>query len=196
MKIHAVARATETSILTRNMSCYCENCVKDINTTKCSGWESHTVAKTKPSKEPQTVRAEDGEPKDSGHEVIMSTDCMPEVINDESVPTTTTNEEKDETMSIKVDNLDWIAVMYESDWYIGQVTDIDENELFINFLTAAGKFKDSYKFPYPPDQIWIWKSDVIMKIKTLAAAGKSKRLYKIDGAERQMIQDLFQKRIV
>lgn len=152
-------------------------------------------------KEPQTITAEERKSKGDGLKVMCSTDCISDSINDKGVPETTTNEEKGETMSsqrstptFEVDNHDWVAVSYESDWYIGQVTDIDENELFVIFLTAAGKFKDSYKFPNPPDQIWIWKSDVIMKVETLVAVGISKRLYKIDDAERQKIQNLFQKR--
>ena len=31
-----------------------------------------------------------------------------------------------------------MAALYDDGWYVGQVTSLDENEVFVNFLSTAG----------------------------------------------------------
>jgi hypothetical protein len=42
----------------------------------------------------------------------------------------------------------WVAVLYASKWYIGQVREIDEDdgEVFITFMTACGKYGNCFSF--------------------------------------------------
>jgi hypothetical protein len=40
----------------------------------------------------------------------------------------------------------WVAVLYASKWYIGQVREIDEDdgEVFVTFMTACGKYGNCF----------------------------------------------------
>jgi hypothetical protein len=41
----------------------------------------------------------------------------------------------------------WVAVLYASKWYIGQVREIDEDdgEVFVTFMTTCGKYGNCFK---------------------------------------------------
>ena len=80
-----------------------------------------------------------------------------------------------------------MAALYDDGWYVGQVTSLDESEVFVNFLSTAGKYTESYEFPSSSDEIWLNRSDIIAKLKTLAPVWKSKRCFKIGGKDNDEI---------
>ena len=55
---------------------------------------------------------------------------------------------------------DYVPVLYDKDWYIVKVTDIDykDNEIEVSFMR---KRKKNYRWPRNPDVIWIEKDNVL-----------------------------------
>lgn len=45
LKLHAVVPIDKTTVLTRDVSCYCVECASDITNTRCPGWSKHTLKK-------------------------------------------------------------------------------------------------------------------------------------------------------
>ena len=70
------------------------------------------------------------------------------------------------------------------EWYIGQITDIDEDDVLINFLTKSGKKADIYIYPLCRDEIWVHKSQVLHVIENIQATGKSKRSFKLSETDK------------
>lgn len=82
---------------------------------------------------------------------------------------------------------DWVAAVYDQDWYIGKVTDEDTDEYQINFLTRSGKYGKGYKFPMTKDEIFVKKTDVLSKIEELQVVGKARKCYKLTDKDENMI---------
>lgn len=163
MKIHAVAPLDEHSVAVRETSCYCVNCLLGIDNSKCSGWETKVISKTLVTE---------------GSNLTMT----------QNIPKATEQEQQVNENPVGVEKGEWVAAIYDGEWYIGQVTSYDKKDYRVNFLTSAGKYQESYKFPNSRDEIWLDKHDVVAKVKTLKPVGKSKRCYKIDANEKDEIE--------
>ena len=72
------------------------------------------------------------------------------------------------------------------------MTDIDENDYRINFLTKAGKYGNTYKFPPQEDEIWVDRTQILSVLQKISAIGKSKRLYKMDDKETDAVINKFE----
>lgn len=171
MKVHAVVPLDECTVATRELSCYCTECFSDVLNTSCAGWTVRSI----------TAKGKDGQEGQDKH------------------PDKTKGDEKSVTEEMVADvplEMDsWVAALYESHWYIGQITDIDHDEVLINFLTAAGKYRNSYKFPSVKDEIWIQKSDVIVVINSMKATGKSRRFFTLSDEDQDKIEKVFKDRV-
>ncbi|CAC5410150.1 unnamed protein product [Mytilus coruscus] len=58
----------------------------------------------------------------------------------------------------------YVAAIYNACWFIGVITDVDETECQVNFMSQAGKYGDTLKWPISRDEIWIPKSQVKLKL--------------------------------
>ena len=155
MKLHAVVPINKRTIAIRDVSCYCNSCLVDVTSTDCNGWEIRQVLKQR-----QETMVESMETDEASLETSVTP--VPEV---------------SAVSSVNVNLDDWVAAIYDKQWYLGQVTDLDPDEALVNFLTLCGKYGNSYKFPSTKDEIWIRKTSIIMTVNTLAAAGKNKRCF-------------------
>jgi len=113
-----------------------------------------------------------------------------------------TNGEHIEAKTVEVTNqphssteakADFVAAVYESDWYIGQIVDMDESdsEVEVKFMTKA---KSMYKWPQCEDRLWDKASAIVCTVQSLAPSGKSKRLFKMSTEEESKIELLIKNR--
>ncbi|KAL3864474.1 hypothetical protein ACJMK2_006153 [Sinanodonta woodiana] len=89
---------------------------------------------------------------------------------------------------------EFVAVIYDRNWFIKQILDKDpdEGDYEINFMAKA---KQMYKWPTVEDRIWVDHNDVLCVINTLEPSGKSQRLFKMSSEEKEKVSDLFKSRI-
>ncbi|KAL3877297.1 hypothetical protein ACJMK2_035027 [Sinanodonta woodiana] len=149
----------QSEVYTRNVSCYCLTCMTDVETTDCACWELHalSVDSNKTSKENMQVSDEHRRSEDQ-HKDHYSGNERQTIIPKEN---------------------DFIAAIYDKNWYIGRVTNVDETEVMINFMCRAGKYDDSFKWPTTKDKIWLGHKNIISIIDEPVPHGKTKRLFKI-----------------
>lgn len=74
---------------------------------------------------------------------------------------------------------DFVATVYDKNWYVGRVRDVDENEAMINCMCRAGKYEDSFKWPARKDEIWIDQTQISSILDEPVSHEKTKRCFKI-----------------
>ena len=84
----------------------------------------------------------------------------------------------------------YVAAIYESRWYVGQVLEYDEDdqEYNINFMVAGKNF---FEWPAKPDQIWIPSSDVLCSLDEPIRQGKTHNMFKFSGRDLEKVRNLF-----
>lgn len=87
---------------------------------------------------------------------------------------------------IEVD--EFVACVYDNSWYIGQVIDVNEHDINVNFMSQT---RSLFKWPHPADMIWVMKTIVLCKVATPVATGKSNRLFKKSETDREMVEVQF-----
>jgi hypothetical protein len=63
---------------------------------------------------------------------------------------------KTDSQTVDIDELDFVAAVYDGKWYLGKVITIDdeENEAKFNFMEqCTGKIAGIYRWPNPPDKV-------------------------------------------
>lgn len=73
----------------------------------------------------------------------------------------------------------FVATVYDKYWYVGRVTDVEENEVMINFMCRAGKYEDAFKWPATKDEIWVDQTQILTILDEPVLRGKTKRCFKI-----------------
>jgi len=165
MKVHAVVPISKASVAVRSVSCHCPSC-KDIATTICDGWETHII---------HASEVEDN--TESTHEEERETEP----------------DQQEESIVPQIGG--YVAAVYDEQWYIGVVTETDESEAHIKFMSRAGKVEGSFKWPTPPDEIWLQFNDIITEIPPPVPSGKSRRVYRmVDETVIPAIEERFQRR--
>lgn len=129
-KLHAVVPVDSVSIAVRDTSCYCSTCIKDV-LNGCHGWKVNRLIKP--------VNEQDSEHPENTSKAKETETTKPVQANEPvcSIP------------EIGV----FVAAVYARERYIGWVTEVDEEEqeVQINFMTKAGKYGDTYKWPSEKD---------------------------------------------
>ena len=173
LKLHAAVPISKLSIATRELSCNCGQCIADVQTTTCEGWNVHNLYKlAKHVKEPEVSSSRE---KPANETLVSDSNQIQEtqpIVND------------------------WVAALYDNEVYLGQVTDTDTDDVQINFLTEAGKYGSSYRFPNARDEIWVQRKDVLMILKSLMPVGKTKRCFQLDKDEQKEIENKYNQRRV
>lgn len=128
----------------RDLSCYCQDCLVKGPQSKC-GWTFKTFVK----KADKTNRPSKSADINNNEKFTVSSN------NELQIPEESSKKEK----HIEVKTGYWVAAVYESVWYIGQVTEFetDSDDCQINFLEKSSKYAETgtYKFPLRKDEIWI-----------------------------------------
>ncbi|KAK6189819.1 hypothetical protein SNE40_001807 [Patella caerulea] len=126
MKYHAVSSNDTRSIIVGETSCYCHDC---LTGEVCSHWDLHILD----YKRNTTVRDEQQQ--------------------QQSVPNTTNNDIIHETVDsntglqqVACKDGDFVACVYDKKWYIGFVSEEDDDDVNVSFMQAS---KAMFKWPQP-----------------------------------------------
>ena len=174
LKLHAVLIKDEV-LFSNTVSCYCARC-RDGNEL-CKGWRRHhgvqvTLEEHEETSEPAVEPTGEGASEPS---------CEPDVSSST-------------VSSIPVVGR-YLAATYERNWYVGKVleVDVDDGDTKVTFMEKSRSKvnPDTYKWPTPPDEIWINFDDVLCFIKDPVAIGKSKRQFTIGSADVTRIEKAF-----
>ncbi|KAL3872953.1 hypothetical protein ACJMK2_036122 [Sinanodonta woodiana] len=156
IQVHAVIPLGEGSIAVRNTSCFCDKCFVDGQPVPaCDGWTVHRMSKTN---------------------IVQNSEAEQTTGHDESEQQGT---ELMECNKINTDELyqvnTYVAAIYESRWYVGQVLkyDEDDQEYNINFM------------------IWIPSSDVLCSLDEPIKQGKTRNMFKFSGRDLEKVRNLF-----
>ncbi|KAJ8047468.1 hypothetical protein HOLleu_06474 [Holothuria leucospilota] len=159
LKLHAVVGVGDQKLLIRHLSCYCDKC----------------------SMHPE-----------ADHQVLNMCDgwVTHNVIRCDSHADPITNvllSAKGTTRLYSPD--DWVAAVYDDNWFIGQVIEDDAEDVHINFMTAgSGKVKqNTFKWPLIKDEIWVPYEQVLCRID--APMPLSKRLFGITNEQAASITE-------
>ncbi|KAK6186926.1 hypothetical protein SNE40_006182 [Patella caerulea] len=94
---------------------------------------------------------------------------------------------------------DYVIAIYENLWYVGRVLKVDHNDkdVHVTFMyTTQTKDEDTkFRWPNPPDIIWVDFDDVVMIIDPPDPIGKSHRQFKIDKNTLDRILEKVDKRL-
>ncbi|CAC5424573.1 unnamed protein product [Mytilus coruscus] len=166
MKFHAVAYDLQTGELCiRETSCYCDTCLKG---EFCESWNRQTY-------EGNTNHNSHTEETVTQNELQESNEIQ--------------NEDYHEIIIVEVSVDDFIASVYEGQWYIGKILDMDDEDVQVTFLERTIAM---FRWPTSPDTIWCKKSDGFYKLDHLEPSGKSKRFWKISPEDRTRIENNFE----
>ena len=83
--------------------------------------------------------------------------------------------------------------MYEGTWYVGKVLEVDEadEDTKITFMTTVhSKQRPQFKWPHPPDEVWIAFEDILTRVEPPTAAGKSGRFFQMSTETLSLIERL------
>lgn len=190
MKLHAVIGQGDSRILTRDTSCYCVACLNPESSNMCDMWTPASMHVQSKSKEENRLNVTPKTKEDITQDKNETISKCPDTIN------ATVRGAADESTH-EVDNIqssdefqvgDYVSAVYDSAWYIGLITDSDESEIEVNFMQ---KKKQLFQWPNQEDLIWIKKVDVLCKIESPVATGKSKRMFKLEEGTEDEIKQRF-----
>ena len=94
---------------------------------------------------------------------------------------------------VKVQCGDWVAAVYERNWYVGkvQMVDSDANDAQISFMQQTNARPISFRWPTSPDEIWVDFDKILGVIEEPSSRGRSNRHFHFNDQTIQMITDLF-----
>lgn len=91
-------------------------------------------------------------------------------------------------MELRLDDIvvdQYVAAMYDSNWFIGKVLDIDRDDGYVNIsfmerLKTKGEQSElKYKWPNSSDELWVQFEDIVCVVNEPTPIGSSKRGYQI-----------------
>ena len=88
---------------------------------------------------------------------------------------------------------DWVAAVYERQWYIGKVLEVDEDDkdAMISFLKTTTSKPPSFKWPAVPDKLWVDFDHLLCVIEEPSPRGKSKRVFQLNENTITMIENCY-----
>ncbi|KAL3881980.1 hypothetical protein ACJMK2_028362 [Sinanodonta woodiana] len=130
MKLHAIG-VEESHLMTRETSCYCNICIRGHY---CQTWEKQNTM------------------------VSNLTENQNETNGNQETVNPPQQDAPEQRIDLELD--EFVAVIYDINWFIGQIVDkdADEGDYEINFMAKA---KQMYKWPTVEDRIWVDHNDVL-----------------------------------
>ncbi|XP_041367923.1 uncharacterized protein LOC121382530 [Gigantopelta aegis] len=182
LKLHAVVPVSNTSLCVRELSCNCQSCIRDPTSTPCEGWTVHQL-KTKQTK----ASIQDSKEKDKQSNTSVVEETITHTADEQSNASVV-----EEAITHTVDQ--WVAAVYDGRWYIGVITETDENDstCLIEFMTRCGKYENLFNWPPITNQIWVANDKILLQLEQPSSAlGKTKRCFKLEMQEIERIDRLF-----
>lgn len=167
MKIHSVLGKGNNSVSVRNTSCYCKICVSDDSET-CGTWRDETLVQ-KSSKPTNTDKISNIQVETVKHISVAKPNIDPK-----------------ETYHVD----DYVAASYLGHWYIGKIMNCDDEDNTFE-ITFLQKRKRMFQWPTRPDEIWVNYEDILCKVSTPLASGKSKRMLVLRDGDFERVEQVF-----
>jgi hypothetical protein len=195
MKLHAVVGGKEPGVVhVADVSCYCVHCRTG---ELCSHWKSAQLIRS--DRTPNETEITPSEPEHvTQHQTeITSQDKSSNVqenlklVNndDKTIPNEDDSTEEDQIIKEQYKEGDFVAALYSNRWYIGEVADIDDGEIEINFMKSNKC--NTFQWPAGEDKIWLNPKDILSKVKKPRATGRSQRAFKLEDDDIELINTLF-----
>jgi hypothetical protein len=162
MKVHAVIAKGNHKILVRSTSCYCQKCV-DHGAGMCSGWILHDLS--------------------------SETDAQP-CQNDGQEHTNEPDDNQVEEI-VRFDVGDFVCAVYQNQWYIGEVINIDQTDKDAEICFLEKK-KQFWQWPSREDKVWVNFHDIVCQVIKPVPTGKSQRMLKLAYGEKERIEKAFE----
>ena len=148
MKLHAVVGVSKSSLLIQVISCYCEDC---LNENYFTSWVKTTFeARSKDNVSiSMEVEAIEHAYKEDEHLGESSVSGEGNEIVDTETEARETDPDKFVTPSKEANSTsfglgEFVACIYNEEWYIGEIVDIDEDEQDVE-ITFMEKSKELYR---------------------------------------------------
>ena len=126
MKVHATVGLGNTSVMVRDVSCFCFKCfegVKFCGESCCDGWEKHYLLKKQKKKgktnsNVPTTPVASSSNKEGNAEVAKSSE---------------------EILTLTLEIGEYVTAIYieNTNVYIGKIVEVDERDVFITFMEAS-----------------------------------------------------------
>ena len=171
MKVHHVF-SPATGIL-RITSCYCEECVSGSH----HDFEENKIIREQFRVDTKSQEADNGQAKVNNNpnlEELLTIDV--EKSSEEMLST----ENFDRIFSEK----EWVVVDYEKEWHVGKIEDVDDADKdylvsFMKKINIQDRTKLAFKWPVPPDELWVKHKAIILKICEPLKVGRSRRSFQL-----------------
>ena len=173
MKVHHVFSPSTGIVRSRRTSCYCEECVSDSH---------HDFEENKIVREPFRVDT-NSQQADNGQAEVNNNPSSEELL--------AIDVEKPSEETLSTENFDcifsekeWVVVDYEKEWHVGEIEDVDEADRdylvsFMKKINIQDKTKLAFKWPVPPDELWVKHRAIILKISQPLKIGRSGRSFQL-----------------
>ena len=176
MKIHSMVCPQPGLLYVRETSCYGRCCFVDgVFNPTCEGWILHEV----PMKQ-----HEDEEHDEDDNEKDDEDDDEMETSDDES---------DDDVAAIPSPYAphDYVAAVYQRNWYIGKVIKVEGSRCFIRFM-AHTRYQRRFIWPTQVDEMWVDQSEIICKIDRPTKVGSGSKSYTLRKASHSEIISLWE----
>lgn len=94
---------------------------------------------------------------------------------------------------VKIQSGDWIAAVYDNNWYVGKVMTVDSKsrDAKVSFIEKTSARTISFKWPSTPDEIWVEFDNILGVIQEPSSRGRSNRQFQFNDHTIEMITSLF-----
>ncbi|WAR14247.1 hypothetical protein MAR_004352 [Mya arenaria] len=171
MKIHSVVSIVPGIVRTRETTCVCENCFNEngfVENDKCL-WITQNLIKPTP---------EDQNNQDADVDAEKVIDLPSQTLAADDDVENPENQIIRENLKEK----EYVVIVYNDCRYIGQVTEIDDedDEVEVNCMEECGKVSGRYRWPRNTDKIWLKRNDVLKVIEAPRPTGKTQRIFSVN----------------
>ncbi|WAR17258.1 hypothetical protein MAR_031852 [Mya arenaria] len=122
-----------------------------------------------------------------GKKTVSSNQVNTTILTHESVPDSVSIDTQE-----KYHAGDYVAASYLNRWYIGEIMNCDDEDNTYE-ITFLEKRKKMFQWPTRPDEIWVNYDDILCKVSTPVASGKSKRMLVLPDNDFERVERLFDK---
>lgn len=189
--IHSVVQVENGTIAVRDTSCFCNNCFENGDfKLGCTGWTKHIVNDQADLQNREALNI--ANQQESVNTQLDETTSKVSTMDD--VPT----QENTETTFDQLVVNSYVAAVYNDNWYVGKVIDIDHDDDSLPYQISfmeQGKCKGrvTFKWPSKDDVIWIDKEAILCTINEPVPHGVRK-MFKLEDSDVSLINEKFSKR--
>ena len=163
--LDAVVGMGNSDLMVKDVSCYCDIC---LSGGCCESWRKESTFLSKVPK------------------ITPSAKCSTSKTN----PEYPTHEANGNSASVHFQEDDFVAAVYQQQWYIGKVLSVDpiDDEVELSFMERK---KMLYQWPRNSDILWVEARDILGIVETPKPTGKTKRMFQLTSSDSERISLLY-----